>query len=113
MKRLSRLLHKLVPPRAETSAVGMTIVLAGLVGIGAALAALLLDRAIPVLNEKVFFSIGRLPTELPEPWRYGLILIPPVVFVVVAYALRLWAPEVAGAGVSQVMSAVGRGGGYI
>ncbi len=113
MKRLNRLLGRLVPPRAETSAVGVTIVLAGLVGIGAALAALLLDRAIPVLNEKVFLGIGRLPTELAEPWRYLLILIPPAVFVAVAYLLRRWAPEAAGAGIGQVMSAVGRGGGYI
>ncbi|MGD2174094.1 MAG: chloride channel protein [Candidatus Brocadiaceae bacterium] len=113
MDYVRRLFRKLVPPRAETSAVGVTIILAGFVGIGAGLMALLIGWLISFLNRNVFFRIGQAVGVLPEPWHYALILVPPVVFLGVGYALRRLAPEAVGTGISQVMSAVGRGGGYI
>ncbi len=110
---LKRLWCKIVPPRAETSAVGTTVVLAGFVGIGGGLTALLINWLIHWLNRSVFFRIGAGAEGLPEPWRYGLVLIPPAVFLLVAFVLHRWAPEARGTGISRVMSAVARGGGYI
>ncbi len=107
---LRRLYRKLIPPRAETSAVGMTVLLAGVVGIGAGLLALLLGWLITWLNRHLFFGIGHGLDALPGPWNYCLILIPAAVFLLVAWVLRRWAPEAYGAGISHVMSAVGRGG---
>lgn len=101
--------RKLVPPRAETSAVGTTVVLAGFVGIGAGLLALLTQWLIGWLNTHVFFRIG--PAEaLSGHWNYLPVVLPAAVFVVVAWMLRRWAPEAAGTGIGHVMSAVGRGG---
>ncbi|MCK4284040.1 MAG: chloride channel protein, partial [Candidatus Brocadiae bacterium] len=107
------MLRKVVPPRAETSAVGTTVVLAGAVGIVAGLMALLISWMIGSLNRNVFFGIGTRPDALPAPWRFALVLVPPVVFLLIAYVIRRWAPEVRGTGIARVMSAVGRSGGYI
>jgi CIC family chloride channel protein len=41
------------------------------------------------------------------------VLVPMLVFVAVAWMLRRWVPEATGAGLSSVMSSVGRRGGYI
>jgi len=106
---LRRLWRNLVPPRAETSAVGTTVVLAGFVGIGAGLLALLTEWLIGWLNAHVFFHIGT-GTGLTGHWKYALVVLPAVVFMVVAWVLRRWAPEAAGAGIGHVMSSVGRGG---
>ncbi len=113
VSHLKRLLRKVVPPRAETSAVGTTVVLAGAVGIVAGLMALLISWMIGSLNRNVFFGIGTRPDALPAPWRFALVLVPPVVFLLIAYVIRRWAPEVRGTGIARVMSAVGRSGGYI
>ncbi len=113
VKRAGQLLRKIVPPRAETWAVGTTIVLAGLVGVVAALLALLLGAMISLLNRYCFFGFGRGEITGAGAWRYGVILLPAAVFLVVAYCLHRWAPEVSRTGISQVMSAVGRAGGFI
>jgi len=105
--------RKIVPPRSETSAVGATLLLASFVGVCAGLLALLLKWLIPVLNAGLFLGIGRRVDAVPQPWRYLLIGIPPVAFLLCAYVIRRWAPEVGGSGIDQVMSAVGRRAGYI
>ena len=113
VKRLGHIWRRIVPPRAETWAVGTTIVLAGVVGVLAALLALALGGAVRLLSHHLFFGLGRGQIAGAGSWRYGLILLPAAVFLVVAYCLNRWAPEASRTGISQVMSAVGRAGGFI
>ncbi|MCK4375764.1 MAG: chloride channel protein [Candidatus Brocadiae bacterium] len=110
---LRRLIRKVIPPRAETSAAGMTVFLAGILGVGAGALALLMDWLVRFLNRHLFFEIGGRADSLPSPWHFLLVLVPAVVFLLVAAVLRRWAPEVAGTGISEVMSAIGRRGGFI
>lgn len=110
---MRRLIRKVIPPRAETSAMGMTVFLAGILGVGAGALALLMDWLVRFLNRHLFFEIGGGADALPSPWRFLLVLVPAVVFLLVAAVLRRWAPEVAGTGISEVMSAIGRRGGFI
>lgn len=110
---MRRLIRKVIPPRAETSAMGMTVFLAGILGVGAGALALLMDWLVRFLNRHLFFEIGGGADALPSPWRFLLVLVPAVVFLLVAAVLRRWAPEVAGTGITEVMSAIGRRGGFI
>lgn len=106
-----------MPPRAETSAVGMTVVLAGVVGVATGLLVLATDGAIEFLDGRVFGRVALLAAGLPPRWRVVGTLAPAVmlaaVLVAVAWALRRWAPEAGGPGVGEVMDSVGRQGGYI
>ena len=113
VETLTRLLRKVFPPRAETSAVGMTIVLSALVGIGAGLMALLIDWAISSMNVRFFRLLGPMGGHAGGGRYLLLALVPAVVFLGVAAMLRRWAPEAMGTGIDQVMDAVGRQGGYI
>lgn len=113
MDLLERLFRKLMPPRAETSAIGTTVFLAGVVGVVAGLMALLINWLIDGLNQRVFFQTGSETGLLAGPWRFMPVIILPLVILAVACVLRRWAPEASGAGIAQVMSAVGRQGGYI
>lgn len=111
--RIARLLRRMIPPRSETSAVGVTVILAVLVGLLAGILALGLNWCVGFLNRHLFLGIGRPVGSLPEPWRYVLVCLPAVVFLVVAYAIRWTAPETQGTGIGRVMSSIGRGGGFI
>ncbi len=113
MNRLDRFFRKIIPPRAQTSAVGTTVFLAGVVGILAGLMALLINYLIGAMNREAFLEIGSRTDALPAPWHLLLVLIPPSVFLIVAYVIQRWAPEVQGTSIARVMSAVGRRGGYI
>jgi CIC family chloride channel protein len=114
---LRRLLRTIVPPRAETSAVGTMVVLAGLVGIGGGLLVLLTDWAIRLVHLRVMAPVGEWGRSLPGVWRFLPAVSPPVflaaVLLLVSWMLRRWAPEARGTGTDQVMSAVGRRGGFI
>jgi CIC family chloride channel protein len=101
--------RRMVPPRAESWAVGVTTVLAGLVGVGAGLAALLTRGATSLVADGVSRLDGLLPTLGPAL----LVCAPAAVFLAVAFALRRWTPEAAGPGIAHVMGAVGRGGAHI
>ncbi len=117
MSRLQRILRKVFPPRAETSAMGVTVLLAGAVGVGAALLALATERGIVLLSRQVFGQLYAAGAALPARWRFASFLLRPAALaaalVVVAYVIRRWAPEARGMGIGQVMSAVGRRGGYL
>jgi CIC family chloride channel protein len=113
LERLKRLWRRLVPPRAETSAVGAVVVLAAFVGVAAGVLCLFVAWLVEFLNRWLFFGIGRNPEELAEPWRFGLVCIPPVVFLAVAWTVRRLAPEARGTGIDRVMETIGRGGGFI
>jgi len=110
---IGALLRQIVPPRSETSAVGMTVVMAGFVGIGAGLLALLIEWLIFALNAHVFMGLGPTSQTPFGTWSLLLALIPAAVFVAVAWALRRWAPETIGGGTAQVISSVGHRGGFI
>jgi CIC family chloride channel protein len=112
-----RLFRKIVPPRAETSAMGTTVVLAGVVGVGAALLVQIMEVAIALLDARVFSPIARLPQTLPGPWRFLGFAASPIavaaVLLLAVYMIRRWSPECHGTGTDRVMSVVGRRGGYI
>ncbi len=101
------------PPRADTSAAGATLLLASFVGVCAALLALAVKWLIGVLNIDMFLGIGHPPVLRPLYWRYALVAIPPVAFLISGYIIHRWAPETGGSGVDRVMSAVGHRAGYI
>jgi CIC family chloride channel protein len=95
----------------------VTVVLAGVVGICAAGVVLATDRGITLLGRHVFGSIPALGSQLHPRLASvpGLLsaLSLAAVFVFVAGILRKWCREAQGTGIGQVMSAVGRGGGFM
>jgi len=113
VESVRQLMRKIIPPRAESSAVTTTIALAAIIGVAAALMALLVHWLIGFLNVHLFFGIGAGDGPLPSGLDWRLALEPAAVFLAVAYLLRRWAPEAAGSGIGRVMDAVGRGAGHI
>ncbi|MHC4479471.1 MAG: chloride channel protein [Planctomycetota bacterium] len=114
---LRKLLRKMVPPRAESSAMGTTVVLAGLVGVVTGMLVLTMMWATGFVERRLFSPTDGLLTALARRWSLLTLVGPPLtvagVLVLVAWALRRWAPEARGTGTDRVMSAVGRRGGFI
>ena len=117
MNYLRLVARKLMPPRKETSAIGVTVVLAGVVGVATGLLVLATDGAIEFLDGRVFGKVALLASSLPPRLR-GLGTVAPAVMlaavlVAVAWMLRRWAPEAGGPGIGEVMDAAGRRGGFL
>jgi CIC family chloride channel protein len=108
---LRKAYRKIVPTRAETSAVGVTFALAALVGIGAGFVSLVMDLLVGLLNRHAFFGIGTHSAGGVQ--GAVVVLVPAATFLAVAFVLRRWAPEAQGTGIGRVMSAVSWRGGFI
>ena len=94
----------------------MTVVLAGGVGIGVALIVLGMECAIGLMTRGVMEPLRELAGSSGLPRIAGLVgppLVLALALLVAAGISRRWAPETAGTGTAQVMSAVGRRGGFI
>ena len=118
MSYLRRVVRKLIPRRADTSAVGTTVVLAGVVGVTVGLLVLATDGLIDLLRGDVFGRLAEAASGLPSPWGFFMARLVPgisltAMLVLVAGMLRRWAPEARGPGVGEVMNCVSREGGYI
>jgi len=89
------------------------MLLSGVVGVVAGALALGVDRLIPALNRCVERGLVAGGDSWAALGRLSVPALCVLVFVGVAGFLRKHAPEAAGPGISQVMSAVGRRGGFI
>jgi CIC family chloride channel protein len=84
----------------------MAVLASGLVGIAAGGLTLAVDQVIDLLSA----AVSAATAQASGLGRLQLVVLPAVVFVAVVGVLRRWAPEAQGTGISQAMSALGRGG---
>jgi CIC family chloride channel protein len=103
---LQDLYRRVVPPREESAATGVTMVAAGMVGVGAGAVSLGMEWLTRTMDMRQYVPAAG--------WGLGArVLVPVVVFVFVAWLLRRFVPEATGVGISSLMTCVGRRGGYI
>jgi CIC family chloride channel protein len=102
----------LAPSRSQSSAAGVTLLLACVVGVCAALLSLGVRSLVDRLDEAAFLRLGQQGGS-PNTWYYALLAVPIVGFLLCAYVVHRWAPEAAGSGIDRVMGAVGHRAGHI
>lgn len=90
----------------------LTILLAGIVGLLAGFGAVLFWHIIETVKEFSFGAANQWRADNPW-WNLGLLVSPAVGLVVVAWLTRRFAPEAAGAGVPEVITAIARHDGVI
>ena len=84
------------------------MVVAGVVGAGAGLGAVVLIKSIDYISE----AVARLDVVGPLPWLWPLILIP-IALMASWWLTKTFASEAAGHGVPQILAAITVAGGYI
>ncbi len=100
-------------PRFSSSADWVTIFLAGLVGLGAGYGAALFTWMIHQVQDHSFNWANAFTASYPWMANAAIVLTPAVGLVVVAWLTRTFAPEAAGHGVPEVITAVARNDGII